>query len=643
MALEEKDKLNKLETLKSKLFSKNYHPKMEHHGNFFEPEKKRVSDMWPGQETSETNPGERFFLKTSVFKKFFVFSLIFFGLTLCYAAYFFLAGNNTVSNDNIEIAVLGNNFTAGGEDLSVIISITNRNNSPLDLVDLIIEYPKGSELDSTSNTERLRESLGTIPAGAIRNENLRLVLFGEQGSIRPVKISLEYRVKGSNAIFVKEKIFEVNINSAPINLSVDAPFVISPNQDLTLKVEAALNAARPASKVLVKVDYPVGFAFVKSVPAPSYGNNVWDLGDLAPGAKQEIVISGKMIDVFDGEEKTFKILSGSQSDTDKSVIGVVFNSIKNTVTIKRPFIEANLFVNGVHQREYAIDTKTMVNVEVRYANNLDTQVRDLQIEAKLSGNAFNRKTIITQQGFYDSSRDTIVWNKNSKSQFAEVDPGESGSVTFSFSPLSLFSAAGGLLASPSIEIGVNISGQQAVEGYSVNELENSSSVSIKVISDVGFSAKGLYYSGPFTNSGPIPPKAEQTTTYTIVWTLSSTANNISNARVNATLPPWVTFVGPVSPATEDLLYNSSTKEVVWNAGRIQKGAGITGTARSVAFQVSLYPSLSQVDTSPAIINDAILTAHDDFANVDVRLNKQGLTTQLINDPLSPGDGSLVVE
>ncbi|MFZ3011677.1 MAG: hypothetical protein WA060_01605 [Minisyncoccia bacterium] len=642
MSTNDKNKLNRLEELKGKLFSKSYQTKIEHRDNFSSLNKKDVSDSWKTKGKAELDATEKFFMKTSMFKKFFIFSVSFFVLTLGYAAYVFLAGSNTVSNNNIDISIIGNNFTAGGEELPLIIGITNRNNSPLDLVDLVVEYPKGSASDLSSDTERFRESLGTIPAGAVRNENLKLTLFGEQGSIRPVKITLEYRVSGSNAIFVKEKLYEVNINSTPINLTVDAPTTISPNQDIVLNIKASLNATTPAPKVLVRLDYPVGFSFIKSTPAPSFGNNVWNLGDLAPGGEHEISILGKMIDVFDGEEKTFTVSSGSQSATDKSVIGVVFNSVKNTILVEKPFIEADLYINGVHQREYATDTKTTVNAEIRFVNNSDTKINDLEISAKILGNAFNDRTVIVQGGFYDSSKDTITWNKNSQNRLREIDPGETGSVTFSVAPLSLFSATGGILVSPSINIEVDVSGKQSIEGFATSELNNSSSATIKIISDVGFSTKALYYSGPFANTGSIPPQAEKPTTYTVVWSLSNTANSISKVRINSTIPPWMTFMGTVSPAGEDIKYNSSTREIVWNADRIARGAGISGPVRSVSFQLAFKPSVSQVGTNPIIINDAILTGHDDFANVDVKVNKAGLTTKLDGDEAFPQNGGTVI-
>jgi len=643
MSLDDMNKLNRLEELKSKLFNKNYQTKIEHRDVFSHVPKNEIVDSWETKEKTESGSQEKFFMKTSGFKKFFIFSVIFFILTLGYAAFVFFAGGNTVSNNNIDISVLGNNFTAGGEELPLIVGIINRNNSALDLVDLVMEYPKGLATDLSSDMERLRVSLGTIPAGAVRNENLKVVLFGEQGSIIPIKITIEYRVAGSNAIFVKEKPYEVTIRSTPINLSVDAPLSISPNQDITLNIKASLNATKATPKILVKVDYPFGFTFVKSVPEPSFGNNVWDLGDVAPGAEHNISISGKMVDVFDGEEKIFNISSGSQSNTEKSIINVVFNSIKSVVAIKKPFIEANLYINGVSQREYAVDTKTPIRAEIRYVNNLDTKVSDLEIKAKISGNAFDRKTINVQQGYYDSSKETITWNTGSKSQLKESNSGDSDSVEFSFSPLSTFSTASGTSTNPSINIDVSISGKQAVEGSLVNELDNSTGANIRIISDVGFSGKALYYSGPFTNTGPIPPKIEQSTTYTVVWTLSNTTNSISKAQVRSTLPTWVDFVGSISPKDENLTYNAFTKEIIWNVDRIPKGSGITAPARTVSFQVSFKPSLSQVGTLPVIVNDAVLTGHDDFANVDVTVKKIRLNTKLDNDVAFPQGGGIVAD
>ena len=331
----DKNKLNKIEELKSKLFNKDYQTRIEHRDTFPHFQKREVMDSWVKKEDTQSSFREKFFMKTSLFKKFFIFSIVFFILALGYASYMFFAKGNTVSIDNIDISVQSNAFTAGGEEYPLLLEIANKNNSPLLLVDLVIEYPKSTQTNLSQDNERLRVSLGTIPAGGIKNENEKIVLFGEQGSTRQIKISLEYRVEGSNAIFVKEKLYEVSISSTPINLSVESPIETTPNQDFSLDVKAALNATKPVSNILLKVDYPIGFQFASAKPAPSLGNNIWDLGDLAPGAERNISILGKMVDVFDGEEKIFRVWSGSQSATDKSSIDVVFNSFEQHVMIKK--------------------------------------------------------------------------------------------------------------------------------------------------------------------------------------------------------------------------------------------------------------------------------------------------------------------
>ena len=671
------DKLDKVEELKNKLFNKSYKVGPVDRFSFTHRQTKDVPDSWVEEDGEESSP-KNFFMKTSMFKKFFIFSIAFFVLAMSFALYTFFVGTNAVSNDNIEISVLGNAFAAGGEELPLQVEIVNKNASPLELADLVVEYPKGSSSQNptpissdnslgginansstdtasvvavpipvsqpiSQDTDTLRTSIGTIPAGGTQDESVKVILFGEQESVQSLKISLEYRVEGSNAIFVKEVPYQVTISSTPINLSIDAPTEANPNQEITLNVKATLNATKAASGILLRADYPVGFEFESAKPAPSFGNNVWSLGDLPPGAERDISITGKMVGVADGEQKNFHIFSGSESDSDKAAIDTVFNSLGYMVAIKKAFIEANLYINGVYQREYATDAKTTVDGEIHWANNLDTKINDLSISAKLSGNAFDGKTMTVQDGFFNSSTNTITWDKNTKNEFAEVNPGDAGTVGFTVSPSALFSDASGMLSQPLINIDVTIKGSNALEGNVAQELDNSESKIVRIISDVGLATKALYYSGPFTNSGPIPPKVGEQTTYTVVWALSNTSNNISKAQVTSTLPSWMDFTGQISPPSEDITYNPSTREIIWNVGGIPTGTGITATDREVSFQVVLDPSSSQVGTSPAIINDAVLTGHDDFANVDITVNKNSLNTNLLNDSAFPATGDRVVE
>ncbi|MFN4181533.1 MAG: hypothetical protein ACK4FA_02465, partial [Candidatus Paceibacteria bacterium] len=130
MAFNDKEKLSKIDDLKSKLFSRNYVPKVEHY-DAYRHSTPTVPDSWAPDEKKEHHTSN---MKTSIFKKFFIFSLIFFAISALYVMFSFVGGGNSVSNDNIEISVLGNAFTNGGEDLPLIVEISNRNNVALELV-----------------------------------------------------------------------------------------------------------------------------------------------------------------------------------------------------------------------------------------------------------------------------------------------------------------------------------------------------------------------------------------------------------------------------------------------------------------------------------------------------------------------------
>src|SRR3989338_6875509 len=169
MAENDSHKLHKLEDLKNKLFSKNYKPKVEYRDGFSPRPAPEVSDAW-GSGNGRL-AGNQFFTQTSVFKKIFIAAATFFILSLGYAVFMLLVGGNLVSNENIEISVAGNNFTGGGEELELIISITNKNAASLDLVDLVIEYPEGAA--ENTDQARRRGAERKFKTGAFRRAGQR--------------------------------------------------------------------------------------------------------------------------------------------------------------------------------------------------------------------------------------------------------------------------------------------------------------------------------------------------------------------------------------------------------------------------------------------------------------------------------------
>ncbi|OGI88092.1 hypothetical protein A2995_01965 [Candidatus Nomurabacteria bacterium RIFCSPLOWO2_01_FULL_33_24] len=643
-----KDQKDSLDDLKRKLYSRN--KDILNRGKIrqkINPSKYVIKDQWglkPKEETIISSSWQKNLemnmkksSSVSIFKKIFIFAFIFFILALGFAVIKFFGNSNDISTSNVGINILGSTFAEGGEEVNLQIEIENRNNTPLELSDLLIEYPKGS---GSAEFERIRKSIGTIESGQTANESVKVILLGEQGSSKEVKVTLEFRIHGSNAVFQKEKSYPIVISSSPISLSIEAPEKTTSNQEITLKIITTLNTQKPTPNIRFKVEYPAGFQFESSTPDPFSGNNLWDLGDLSPGVERTIVIKGKLLGQS-GDERSFRIYSGAKDFNDQSAIKVVYNSLLHTIAIERPFIEINLFMNGVNEDEYNLPSQTDTTINVEWVNNLPTKIDNVELDISLTGNALDKHSVKTLNGFYDSSENKISWNKNTSPIFSSIEPGERGSVNFNFSSLSLLANNQSPIENPEIFLEASIKGQQLSQGIISQEINSLKKKVIRINSDLQIVAKGYYYSGPLTNTGPIPPKAGEKTTYTIIWTLANSSNKVSGAMAKTTLPLYVSWLGNVSSSSEDITYNELTREIIWKIGTVEKGTGFSGPTKEIAFQVELLPSVSQIGSTPQLVSETILTGEDTFTKASLKDTRSSINTNLYNDIGGSGNDKVV--
>jgi hypothetical protein len=138
--------------------------------------------------------------------------------------------------------------------------------------------------------------------------------------------------------------------------------------------------------------------------------------------------------------------------------------------------------------------------------------------------------------------------------------------------------------------------------------------------------------GPFANTGPIPPRAEQKTTYTVLWTVNNGFNAIHNTEVTATLPAYVTWVGQTSPSSENISYDRNKGTVTWDIGNISADMTSARQRREVAFQVLLEPGVNLVGQAPILVDQSKLTAIDDFTGSMLESTQDSITTRFSTDP-----------
>ena len=163
---------------------------------------------------------------------------------------------------------------------------------------------------------------------------------------------------------------------------------------------------------------------------------------------------------------------------------------------------------------------------------------------------------------------------------------------------------------------------------------------MKVNSKLVLGVDGYYNDNVIPNSGPIPPKVNHETTYTLHWKVANVSNDVTGARVEAFLPTNAIATGKIFPENAPLEYNPRTNGISWKIGNIKSGTGIINSPLEVAFQVKIKPSPEQVKQPVDILKESIFFAYDTFTRENLKMSSPAKTTELREDNLAYEDGKV---
>jgi len=589
-----------------------------------------IPSAWSGDNQMPTKKRKKHLMHSKNFRNLFMVAIAFFLGSMIFAFFTFFQGGTTISNNNIDIVVLGNSFVDGGEELPLQIKVANRNRTNIEIADMLVEYSKG--VGGAEDIVRERVSLGEIKSGDIAEDIVEIAIFGEQGSVRDVTFTLEYRVENSNAIFVKEYGYQVTIATSPVDVIVEGPENVVSNQLFSTDITVIQNSTEVTENMMLVATYPSGFKFESATPEPDFGNDTWVLGDLAPGVEKTIQIQGS-IRASNGEERIITIISGSQNPDDEQEIGVQFTATPLAIEIGTPFVSAELSTGQTKSNQFIVSSTGETTFTIDWENELDTSLASLEIIARFSGNGFDPTRVTVNQGFFDNNQGEIVWNQNNNSNLNNISPGKTGQLYFSLIP-----KAG--VANPTISVAIDAKGVLVGQGTQPEEVSNIYNGVIRVASDVSISNALFFNNGPFVNSGTLPPKVGEETTYTVEWTVSSATSSLDDVKVVADLPSYITWKGESFPEDANISYNSINRRLTWNAGEITPGAS---GSKKIYFKVGFIPSVSQIQTLPAIISSGSLEAKDAFTGDVVSKTFGQLNSSLSRDTEYNANNDRVVE
>ncbi len=562
-------------------------------------------------------------------------SIVFFVAAVAIAAGLFFSGSLTVSSDNVRVEVRGSEAVRSGEEEAFEIVIRNHNNVDLLGASLTIQYPPGVEAVAEGGEPGPREEveLGVIEAGGRARVSREWVFLGEREEVKEIQLSLEYKLEGSAADLYNESVYEVELIDSPVAVTVSSPTEISAGRPVTFNYTVSSNTDRSLKDVLLKVQLPFGFRFQSAEPQPDEEDELlWRIGELGPEEEKTIQLTG-VLEAEANEERTLTFVTGTNYGQNLKNITAPYDETKQTLAVTPPPFNLSLVLNGSRDEPYIAGYGQDIKTQIEWRNNLGVRIEDITLSAEITGNILERTSVSgSQGGFYRSATDEVVWNPNTTPRLRQIPAGDSDSLELKFRSFSLENLPNQSLVNPRIDIDLKAVGQQRDSAGVKEVVRVTDRRTVKFNTTMGLDAYVVFSDGPFQNTGPVPPRVDQTTTYTMILNASNRFNTVEDGVYQAKLPPFVEWIGRVREGDE-VSFDPSSRRVTWTIDELPRRTGYDRPKKQAAFQLRVTPSINHREDSLSLLTDGVLTGRDTYTGQSVRFDISDPTTSLHMDPV----------
>lgn len=546
-------------------------------------------------------------------KKLFVLDLILLGLAaalLVAGLYFFFS---QPSQNYLDIQLKPSGPTIAGQTRDFIFQLTNKTDRPLTDLHLKFEFPRSFVLKDSP--PGFNPAANTFFLELLKEKQAREFAFHGQawGNINETeKIVIQAQFKEGKNNAALEQITATAFSFTDPALKVDwtLPTKIFIGQNLTLSVNYRNVGDEQIAKAIVLPTLPDDFEIISSHPALKGGR--WILENLEARAAGQINLTGYLRSLPRAGHATLTL----QTFLENNDQTFRQNSLLDYLSIQDHGL--NLKTQLTSDRIY-LKIGEESSLRVTYLNQGEWTIKNFSITLPLPAGLAE-----AQEASYKKTA---------------IAPGESGSFELNFR---LRSPPVALEKNPTLTLR-----PLAVFSFQDQPEETlralTAPLTLKISSASRFLAEARYFTaeGDQLGRGPLPPKVGQTTKYWLNWSVLAWPNDLKKTTLSGRLPAGVNWTGKTNVAEgEPIKYDPATRIVAWSSERLATAPSNQCPCPSVGFEVAVTPTSADSGQTPNLLTEQTLRAIDAFTNEELFQTIPDLTTDLINDPLAKGKGTV---
>ncbi len=542
-------------------------------------------------------------------------------------------------NRGVTFSFEGPNSVEAGSVNTYTIHLVNETRLALRKAYINIDLPDGVKWMEKPESLKVSLDLGDVNKGDIFDKTIQLLIVGEPRSAKDLKASLRYQTSGVSSPFQISDDVPVILRDSLFSIEGDVPQQVLDGQAVPLSLRWENRSSQNMDNVILNIAWPDNFVLADSNPRPTTGNNSWNIGSLPPGAQGVINLTG----IFKGSEgSTQKIVAFLKTTLGSTEIILGKNDSLATNLVQNP-LAFDMLVND--NQIINANPGDLLDVKLHYKNNYTEAIKNVAIKISFSGSMFDFKKIKPGKGLFSSKNLTLTWNSGNTPTLLIVQPGGEGTLNFSIPVISTYP----IKKDTDQNFLLTLSGSATTTNTfgSLGTLTANSEVNVKINSQPTLT-QTIYQKdiiSSFANSGPVPLRADQTTTFSIHWKIKNFSNNLNEVKVSATLPAEVYFTDKVAGnyGTNAPSYDEATRTVSWTIPVVAANSGNIAKAMEGVFQVAVKPSLSDVNSSIDFIGSTNLQATDAFTQEQYSLSLPAVkTSDIAQSDLSFGLGDGIV-
>jgi uncharacterized repeat protein (TIGR01451 family) len=517
------------------------------------------------------------------------------------------------SNGAMRVEILGPDSAKAGDQVTYTVKYKNNGNFPLQDVKLVFNLPDHSitEDDKTYFSRDLSD-LAPGDEGVV---TFSATLLGKEGDVASAHAAISYMPKNLSARYESQANLATVIAAVPITLTYDMPSKAEKGKQVSYTINYFSSIDYPLENLSVKVDPVPGFNIVSADPL-SLDNVEWKLNTLQKAQGGRITISG----VVTGDSGSTVPFSCKLGMWQHGTFVVIKEARQDLEVISPPLIISEE-VNGAS--DYIATPGETLHYKILLRNAGATAMDNLTVTSKLQSSGFDLSTVRSDQGQPGSGKNIIVFDAARVLDLAHLDPGGQASVSFDVTLKTTWAP---------LESDRN----HGTVANEVSVFDTDSQFSFKVNTNASALQRVSYQDqSGIDSSGPIPPKADQVTTYTVQWQVQNPLNDLKNVTLKAVLPEGVVLTGRVLPESQSSSFSldSKSRQVVWAVGDLPASAD---PGPSLYFQISYSPGFSQTGLAGQLIGQATLSGEDQFTGKTISVTAPAVTTALPDDPSHGG-------